>query len=153
MERGQELNTGLAQIRTLVDRQREQILAECQAEIKKHEFQADYDRRRKQKLSETIETQQEELHRARSCLEPALALGGDKNNPDAAWLVLSGASAGGFVCFLCLLRGFSTLVIAGAPWRLLTFVGPSSVCERDVQKEPQQVSQPSDEGRLSHVTG
>ena len=71
----------------------------------------------------------------------------------AAWLVLSGAGAGGFVCFLCLLRGFSTLVIAGAPWRLLTFLGPSSVCERDVRQEPQQVSQSSDEGRLSHVTG
>ena len=42
---GQELNVGNAQIRTLLDRQKEQILAECQAEIKKHEFQADYDRR------------------------------------------------------------------------------------------------------------
>ena len=29
-----------AQIRTLLDRQKERILAECQAEIKKHEFQA-----------------------------------------------------------------------------------------------------------------
>ena len=42
VERGQELNTEHAQIRTLLDRQREQILADCQAEIKKHEFQADY---------------------------------------------------------------------------------------------------------------
>ena len=33
------------QIRTLLDRQREQILADCQAEIQKHAFQADYDRR------------------------------------------------------------------------------------------------------------
>ena len=33
VERGQELNTEHAQIRTLLDRQREQILAECQAEI------------------------------------------------------------------------------------------------------------------------
>ena len=41
----QELNTEHAQIRTLLDRQKEQILAECQAEIKKHEFQAGYDRR------------------------------------------------------------------------------------------------------------
>ena len=56
-------------------------------------------------------------------------------------------------CFLCLLRGFSTLVIAGALRRLLTFLGPSSVCERDVQKEPQQVSQSGAEGRLPHVTG
>ena len=61
---GQELNVGNAQIRTLLDRQREQILAECQAEIKKHEFQADYDRRSIQKLSEIVEFQQEELHRA-----------------------------------------------------------------------------------------
>ena len=42
---GQELIVGNAQIRTLLDRQKEQILAECQAEIKKYEFQADYDRR------------------------------------------------------------------------------------------------------------
>ena len=67
-------------------------------------------------------------------------------------VVLSGASAGGFVCFLCLLRGFFTLVIAGALWCLLTFLGPSSVCERDVQQEPQQISQSSDEGPSSHVT-
>ena len=64
MEKGQELNVGNAQIRTLLDRQKERILAECQAEIKNHEFQVNYDRRRKQKISETIESQQEELHRA-----------------------------------------------------------------------------------------
>ena len=46
-----------------MDRQREQILADCQAEVRKHEFQADYDRRSVQKLSETIELQQEELRR------------------------------------------------------------------------------------------
>ena len=45
MASGQELNVENAQIRNLFDRQKEQILAECQAEIKKHEFQADYDRR------------------------------------------------------------------------------------------------------------
>ena len=45
VERGQELNTEHAQIRTLMDRQKEQILADCQAETKKHEFEADYDRR------------------------------------------------------------------------------------------------------------
>ena len=33
------------QIRILLERQREQILADFQAEIQKHEFQADYDRR------------------------------------------------------------------------------------------------------------
>ena len=42
---GQELNVASAQIRTLLERQKEQILAECQAEFKKHEFQADYDRK------------------------------------------------------------------------------------------------------------
>ena len=60
----QRQNSESEQIRTLLDRQTEQILAECQAEIQKHEFQADYDRRSIQKLNETIESQQEELHRA-----------------------------------------------------------------------------------------
>ena len=65
VERGQELNTELAQIRTLLDRQREQILADCQAEIRRHEFQANYDRRSVRKLREIIEScaQAEELHR------------------------------------------------------------------------------------------
>ena len=63
---GQELIVGNAQIRTLLDRQKEQILAEFQAEIKKHEFQANYDRRSVQKLSEIIESQQEELHCAQA---------------------------------------------------------------------------------------
>ena len=49
-----------------MDGQREQILADCQAEIQKHEFQADYDRIIIQKLSETIESQREELHRAQA---------------------------------------------------------------------------------------
>ena len=66
VERGQELNTEHAQIRTLLDRQREQILADCQAEIKKHEFHADYDRRSVRKLSDTNESQQEELHRSQA---------------------------------------------------------------------------------------
>ena len=63
---GQEVNTEQAYNRTLLDRQREQILADCQAEIRRHEFQANYDRRSIQKLSETIESQQEELHRAQA---------------------------------------------------------------------------------------
>ena len=44
------------QIRILLERQREQILADCQAElaIRKHEFQADNDRRSIQKLNELI---------------------------------------------------------------------------------------------------
>ena len=58
---GQELNVANAQIRTLLDRQKEHILDECQAEIKKHEFQADYDRRSVRTLVEIIESQQEEL--------------------------------------------------------------------------------------------
>ena len=62
---GQELDVANAQIRTLLDRQKEQILAECRAEIKKHEFQADYDRSVR-KLGEIIESQQEELHRAQA---------------------------------------------------------------------------------------
>ena len=66
VETGQEQNSEHAQIRTLLDRQREQILPDCQAEIKRHEFQANYDRRSIQKLSETIESQQEELHRAQA---------------------------------------------------------------------------------------
>ena len=37
-------------VRILLDRQREQILLDCQAEIRKHELQADYDRRCKQKI-------------------------------------------------------------------------------------------------------
>ena len=41
---GQELNVEHAQIR-LLDRQKEQILAECQEESKKYEFQTNYDRR------------------------------------------------------------------------------------------------------------
>ena len=59
---GQELNVGSGQIRTLLDRQKEQILAECPAEIKKNEFQAYYDRRSVQKLCEIVESQPEELH-------------------------------------------------------------------------------------------
>ena len=63
---GQELNVGNAQIRALLDRQKEQILAECQAEIRRHEFQANYGRRSVQTSSEIIESQQEELHCAQA---------------------------------------------------------------------------------------
>ena len=51
-----------AQIRTLLDKQKEQILAECQARINRHEFQAAYDRRSLLKLGEIVGSQQEELH-------------------------------------------------------------------------------------------
>ena len=57
-------NSENEQIWTLVDREREQILADFQAEIEKYEFQADYDRRSMQKLTETIESQKEEIRRA-----------------------------------------------------------------------------------------
>ena len=60
---GQEIqrqNSESEQIRTLLDRQREQILAVC------HEFQADYDRRSVQKMNETIESQKDEIHRAQA---------------------------------------------------------------------------------------
>ena len=55
-----------AQIRTLLDKQNEHILAECQARINRHEFQAAYDRRSLLKLGEIVESQREELHCARA---------------------------------------------------------------------------------------
>ena len=55
-----------AQIRTLLDKQKEQILAECQARVIKHELQAAYDRRSLLKLCEIVESQQEELYLARA---------------------------------------------------------------------------------------
>ena len=55
-----------AQIRTLLDKQKEQILAQCQAKINRHEFQAAYDRRSLLRLGEIVESQREELHCARA---------------------------------------------------------------------------------------
>ena len=52
------------QIRILLERQKEQILADYRAETRKHEFQADYDRRSIQKLNEVIESQRGEIYRA-----------------------------------------------------------------------------------------
>ena len=43
---------------------KEQILADCRAEIQKHEFQADYDRRSIPKLNGVIESQRGEINRA-----------------------------------------------------------------------------------------
>ena len=60
----QRHNSENEQIRILLERQKEQNLADFQAEIQKHEFQADYDRRSVQKLNETIESQKEEICRA-----------------------------------------------------------------------------------------
>ena len=52
------------QIMILLERQKEQILVDCRAEIQKHEFQAVCDRRNIQKLNEVIESQRGEIYRA-----------------------------------------------------------------------------------------
>ena len=52
------------QIRILLERHKEQTLADYRADIQKHEFQADYDRRSIQKLNEVIESQRGEIYRA-----------------------------------------------------------------------------------------
>ena len=59
MGRPVEQSSQEAQMRTLLDKQKEQILAECQARINKHEFQAAYDRRSLIKLSEIVDSHQE----------------------------------------------------------------------------------------------
>ena len=51
-------------IRILLERQREQILADCRADVQKHEFQADYDRRSIPKLNGVVESQRGEINRA-----------------------------------------------------------------------------------------
>ena len=51
-------------IRILLERQEEQILADCGAEIQKHEFQTDDDRRGIPKLNGIIESQRREINRA-----------------------------------------------------------------------------------------
>ena len=48
----------------LLESQKDQILADIRAENQKHEFQADDDRRKIQKLNEVIESQREEIYRA-----------------------------------------------------------------------------------------
>ena len=53
----QRHNSENEQIRILLERQRGQILADRQAEIRKHEFLADCDRRNIQKLNGVIESQ------------------------------------------------------------------------------------------------
>ena len=66
-ERCQEIqrqNSDSELIRILLERQREQILANCQAEIREHELQADYDRSSIQKLNDMIGSQKEEICRA-----------------------------------------------------------------------------------------
>ena len=48
-------------IRILLEREREQILAEVRTEIQKHEFQADSDRRSIQELNGIVESQRREI--------------------------------------------------------------------------------------------
>ena len=48
----------------LLERQKEQILADCRAEIQKREFPADYDRRSIQNLNGIIQSQRGEIYRA-----------------------------------------------------------------------------------------
>ena len=52
------------QIRNLLERQTEQILADYRAEIQKHEFQAGCDRRNIPKLNAVVESQRGEIRRA-----------------------------------------------------------------------------------------
>ena len=49
------------QIRIILERQKKQILADCGAEIQKHEFQADSDGRSIQELNGFIESQRREI--------------------------------------------------------------------------------------------
>ena len=59
-------NSQDAQSWTLLDKQEERILAEYQAEIKKHEFQAFNDKRSVRKFGEIFDSQHEELHCAQA---------------------------------------------------------------------------------------
>ena len=57
------------QIRILLERHEEQILADCTAEIQKHGFQADCDRRSIQKLNGVTGSQRDEINRALAGVE------------------------------------------------------------------------------------
>ena len=65
----QRQNSESEQIRTLLERQREQILADFRAEIHKHEFQTDSDRRSIQELSGIIESQRRQIDHTLTCDE------------------------------------------------------------------------------------
>ena len=54
-------------IRILLERQKDQILADFKAEIQKHEFQADTDRKSIPKLNEVIGSQQREIDHTLAC--------------------------------------------------------------------------------------
>ena len=57
----QRRNSENEQIRTLLERQESRFSLTVKPEIRKHEFQADYDRRRSQKLNETIESKKKKF--------------------------------------------------------------------------------------------
>ena len=57
-------DSGNEQIRILLERQEEQTLADYRAQIQKHEFQADSDRRSIQKVNVIIESQRREIDHA-----------------------------------------------------------------------------------------
>ena len=57
------------QIRIHLERQKEQILADFRAEIHKHEFQADSDRRSIQALNGILESQRREIDHTLACDE------------------------------------------------------------------------------------
>ena len=56
-------------IKILLEREKEQILPNFNAEIHKHEFQADSDRRSTQELSGIIESQRREIDHTLACDE------------------------------------------------------------------------------------
>ena len=62
---------GNKQIRILLERQKEQILAEVRSEIQKHEMQADSDRRSIQELTEIIHSQRMEIDHTMTRDEPS----------------------------------------------------------------------------------
>ena len=67
-ERGRDLLSQVVRMHRLelCWTQKERILAECQAEINRHEFQTAYDRRSLLKLGEIVESQREVLHCAQA---------------------------------------------------------------------------------------
>ena len=74
------------QIRILLERQEEQILAVCRAEIQKHEFHADCDRRSVQKLNGIIESQRSEINHAHAGDEQFRRDQHQTNNyPESQW--------------------------------------------------------------------
>ena len=67
-ERGDLLSqvVGMHRLELCWYRQKERILAECQAEMNSHEIQADYDRRSVRKFCEIVDSQRGEFHCAQA---------------------------------------------------------------------------------------